>query len=138
MEATEAQLAARQSAETAKAVVDAQAEADLIALQEKIDGEIYDQIAGIHRAIEQAASEGMFAANYTTSERIASRINPPETVEFIKTVTDMITTAVTEQLVTEGYKVHRDMRSVEDYRDRDDAPPEYYDTHFTVSWPTAH
>lgn len=134
METTEVQLAARQSLEATNAVIEVQSEADLAALQKKIDGDIYSHIFEIHRAIGQAASDGLFVARFTASERIATRINPPEVVQFIKTVTDSIASVVAEQLEAEGYGVDRHTLDVADYRDRDDAPPEYYDTHFTVSW----
>lgn len=88
----------------------------------------------IDTSIREAATKGRSWSTHTHSERISASRNSRDEVAFIESIADIVTARVVTALEADGYQVSTRADEVIDYRDTVGSPPEYYDTHFGISW----
>src|SRR5690606_34543374 len=115
-------------------IANAQAEADsaIEGLQQGIEAAARLEREAIDKCVEEAANLGRNLANYRYTERISASRNSREEVAFIESVADVTSALVVESLQADGFEVSTSTHEERDYTDNVDAPPEYYETYFSV------
>jgi hypothetical protein len=103
-------------------------------LRDIIDDAAIAERERIDQQITNGAGLKRLSCTSTFSVRISASRTPQEDIGFIEDVANLITESVVLGLKSDGFNVTTRSEEVVDYRDRHDAPPEYYDTNFYVNW----
>lgn len=92
-------------------------------------------LADIYALIE-AEARSAASTEYSYGIRIAAGFNSPEEVDELVGFCDEVNYLILAELTQEqrGFNVQLTTEVVQDYRAALDAPPEYYDSRFRISW----